>query len=1174
MPPTKRPRSRKTGRGRHAVGESNDHVALEDIVDSGIIYGASLPINRLNKLVKAEIVTADWENTNGEASHLGQLVINLRSFVKSLGKRRVTKEILGHPQYSTYFRVKFNACWSDFDYGPPIDFMVVGQGALGILDRMHPALDVSLKLEQSIFNSKDYINYRYINKRNAWMCCLYEDIITSLVKGCDSELLANIKDGSLTAELVYRERKVDLRLCLCVGDMIYRLFMLTHIDETTFKRVSLCPSKNNVRIPTTLKCTLNLVEPVPDIDLRPTPTYNCAIMEDLSREYLNSTLVGFFKKYAKMQGALALLKVWARTNGLKSFEVDATTDGSEHEQNGMSNSRKGESVTSADLIPSSIKNDLKRETLSSSVSSVHNDMIHQLCSNPDRETGLYFHNGMSGFIWAILLCHVAKCNEFPDEIEAFPLFLATVKFIGSMDINKFTYVFGKSIPITKGSDGIWNENITNGTGSEGHSGKNLHNLDNARKSQNGADISLPEFFMDKDMPLNVLYKMIFTFQEVIDVAKATLKATSNLSSPFLYNQLFGLHFNPHCHHDVKLIFKRCTDDSSFNIWELESADYLAAKLIFILEFGLQDRLHHAYFRKNLAGDLMVLIGLDDTIQRTTDIGPSVTSEECAFFRRFWHPLSETRSFNDGSISECLLWNVLESKDISLATGSHSLNHISGPNLNLRILNILLQCHFKKFKLVVINKWMASEGTEAMAEKKATENVILMELQLVECGNRIATEYRSKLMNVYNELNEILRSIDSIPLKVSNIYLCDPSFGYADVGEAKLRHKLLLGLESSAKWPDSEKAITGVKVSLGIAILKELYKCHNIKSRISENGDMELQLHGIKFSVSILCQKETHKIISRINNYDPHMDKKPSEDALNNVRDYYRSLQVDRCKVVALKNPSFTSSTQLCKAFCNSCQLPNSEFICEMLNCYIFSSHEFMLPSPHSGNVGFMRFLYLVAHYGWSEHPILLHNGTPLYHMLQMKKPATVPYLWISLPEDAYCIVPKMPSTMLSKRFVGQCQRFLDKIDRHFMKTICFNSFFEVESAGYDVIIEVENLYAKLKFSDRKESVKLSLDEAAYILDAFVVKLRNMYEGILEIAYNELEWRGIQNTAKNLQLYLKFVPLSCIPTNGPNSHGPQQVVIHEERSVFIPNFPAILNGISCLGEGLIRQIRFL
>ncbi|GFE54190.1 nucleolar RNA associated protein, putative [Babesia ovis] len=1124
MEDNKRTRKRRnTIKSRHQ--SDTDTTLVNEVLDSGVIYGRSLPLSRINRLIDSNIKR--WSFNPEAGDMVSRLINNLSTCLQGIKTTRITKDILDDPRYASYFQKGFNAHWTDYDYGPPKNVEIVGTASLDIVDVYQPQIDVSIELPQSIFNVKDYLNYRYLNKRNAWLCRLDEDL-KGLFKNKRNPLLDGI-EGSVESRLCFSKPKVWILLVLQSNTIKYFINIYAHVDESTFKHAAMSPVRNNVRTPTTLVWDDGGDTKGEEPMMCPTPSYNSSIMEDLLKMKLKNRLLIAVQRYHKMVGALTLLRIWAINQGLISEEYKQI--------NGCS---LGETLVDAACV--------------SDVQDVHH--IDTMW------------NGLSQEILCLILLHIVESNNYPTDIESFPLFLATLKFIAAMDIEKYAYILGaQKAPLDQNGFPMTLKDLAI-SGNSKNGEERIEVTQNVKKH-----VSIPQFYFDKDMTYNILYNMTLTFNEVIYKARQTIEVTRDMASPFLYGQLFDISHDPICHHDIKLLIPISPKLDNFDIWELHQAEYMASRVKQTLEYGLGDRLHHVYFRFNSEGVLMVLIGLNDSIQRMTDLGPQTNSAEAIEFRRFWGKLVETRSFNDGTISECLLWKNILPLENDTTDISTSLQRCAQANLNVRILCILLQLKFKEFEM----KNMDLQGVDGSYTNSLRVNngkpVMYMQMPIVEVDHRLVSDYRRKLMNVYNELNGILRSLQNVPLKVSNVFTCSPEFGYVDMGTYTGHHKLLLELETSTKWPNDKNAIVSIKVALGISILKELKRNHSIISKLTEEGDMEIKYKGIKFDVHILCQRQVQPIIDTVRHFNPDVQKLPTDDLLDTVRYYFRSVHIERCKVVALKAPCFSAAVKLSKAFAADCLLPDMEYICEMLNCFIFGSKDFMTSTTASVYTGFTKFLYLVAHYDWLNNPLVIHEDVANYDVLTYRKQPWSKYFWVSTPEDPYCLVPKMPSTLLSKRFVVQCSNFISQLERRHMAPINLRKYFQNNTRGYNMVIQLDNIYRKLKYSTNNETIQLSVDEARYMIYTFLSALQQRFHSFMEIGYNQLLLGGAYSTSGDLKIYAKINPISCIPTGHPKGIWPQWMLELENIKVYIPNIPSIICHIRDMGYGLVRSIVF-
>ncbi|EDO07370.1 Nrap (nnucleolar associated protein) family protein [Babesia bovis T2Bo] len=1090
----KRPRKRKVKNISNTVLNKSDGAHVQQLLDEGFVYGRSLPLSRIKRLIRNHALDLNQLNNGNTVMQLNGFIDTIIDFIKNVPTSRLNDSILKDERYSKFFKCGFQSYWSDYNYGAVDKVLKTGSAAIGYVNHESPTIDLSIELPSSIFNPKDYINYRYLNKRNAWLCKLYDDMQSLL---CADDFRKQFGEN-ITSSLDYDNYKVKIHLIFSVNNIRFLIRIGAHIPSNTFKISPLEINRNNVRIPTTTLVDIN--ESEQSNTLWPTPTYNSSISEDLQRDAIESRITETNHKYRRMKDAFTLLSVWATKQGVSH-------------------------VTNLPYLLNAMNTD----------------------SGNNHRLDMEINSGLTDTFWLLLLVHVIEINKYPCDVESFPLFLACLKFLASMDTKKHIYILG-----SKKTEIMSNEATVPG---------------NTEFVTENHDIFIPQFYTDRDKSHNICHQTVFVLQELIDKARISVGATDYMSSPFLYGQLFEISCDIKCHYDIIFYIPECPKVKS-KLWELRVHEYTAWNLKHVLEYGLKDRLRYIHFRYTHEGALLVMVSFDENIQRSTDVGPLTSSPECTYFRNFWGTLVETRSFDDGSISECLLWDKVIQGEPPCRNSAVSLQICSGINVNLRIIQLLLKLHFTDLSIVDINGDTKKRKFDGNSHNRQT---IYVHSPMVEVNPRLLNSYRSSLMNLFNDLNGILRSLRNVPLSVCNVYTCSPEFAYIDFGPSDLRHRVLIELESSNKWPNEPKAIAGVKVALAIAILKELNKKHGIKSNITVDGEMEIEFHKVKLSMKMLCQCEYLPIVKSIRDFDPDTDTPPTEDELSVVRDYFRSLHLERCKVVALKCPSYSASVRLSKAFAADCLLPNNEFLCEMSNCFIFGSNDFMLSQATSGWTGFYRFLYLVAHYDWITQPMVIRDEKFNYDSLILNKRQWMSFFWVSTPEDPYCLASRMPTALMAKRFILQCSNFLKSKEIYSMKLL---SYFNVDRAGYNFVITLDNIYRKLKFSDGAKNIKVTFDEAQYLLNVVLDELRDNFGGLLEIAYNELHFNGFHSDLKHLQIYVKINPLACIPSEVNTASYPLAEISHNNVKSYVPDIQAVLERIKEITYGLIVDVKFI
>jgi U3 small nucleolar RNA-associated protein 22 len=186
------------------------------------------------------------------------------------------------------------------------------------------------------------------------------------------------------------------------------------------------------------------------------------------------------------------------------------------------------------------------------------------------------------------------------------------------------------------------------------------------------------------------------------------------------------------------------------------------------------------------------------------------------FRSFWGEKSEIRRFNDGSISESILWCP--------ATAPFGEKRL----IVQKIVVYLLQNHFNI---------IASKIHYIASQFDITIRNINNEL------NETNEEKCREIIQIFDELSKNLRSMKDLPLEIVSVTGLDSTFRYTDptpptldaefVSKGKLTKDLkgyfraqkvvngLIQLSSSSKWPDDEDAQQRLKAAFYLDIEKRM-----------------------------------------------------------------------------------------------------------------------------------------------------------------------------------------------------------------------------------------------------------------------------------------------------------------------------------------------------------------
>ncbi|KAG7851161.1 hypothetical protein KL941_000830 [Ogataea angusta] len=196
-------------------------------------------------------------------------------------------------------------------YNAPTDVSLVGSFGLktGIQQPDGMAVDVSLTMPKSMFQPKDYLNYKALYKRAFYIAYLADQLITLTAKNHlpvrisyeyvnGDKLCPSIRIDSVTPDKVHDND-------LLFEDTNFRVRLLVGFEYGLFESKKLLPDRNCVRIQT-------------DDELPPTPLYNSSILSSTTYKYYLKYLYATKKTTTSFRDATVLGKLWLRQRGLGS----------------------------------------------------------------------------------------------------------------------------------------------------------------------------------------------------------------------------------------------------------------------------------------------------------------------------------------------------------------------------------------------------------------------------------------------------------------------------------------------------------------------------------------------------------------------------------------------------------------------------------------------------------------------------------------------------------------------------------------------------------------------------------------------------------------------------------------------------------------------------------------
>ena len=388
----------------------------------------------------------------------------------------------------------------------------------------------------------------------------------------------------------------------------------------------------------------------------------------------------------------------------------------------------------------------------------------------------------------------------------------------------------------------------------------------------------------------------------------------------------------------------------------------------------------------------------NNFNRLVDHGPPAEDKEgCQTFRSFWGSVSELRRFKDGKISESVVWNSVENRNL----------------IPIEIIRWILNYHFK------------IDNVEFLVE----DFELLLNVDEVE-GVESFNDFDGPIQ-IYDSLQRLLRDMTNIPLEIMSVMPCTPYLRYTSTYPQPTRKMTLWGLtpptssfvpsaeivlnfESSGKWPDDLCAIQRIKLALLEAISKELKNVDDeYQSQVVvdypprhdwEDGcSLEIiSPQGYVFKARIQHDRQLTLLDGIINNKS-HFRDSDRAFAKKVYSDYINTFHLSprhHLAIVSLhhKFNAYSKTVRLVSRWINAHLLGNHvpHEIIELLVAKVFiDPGAYNVPS--TSGLGFLRTVMLLTEWKWKSEPLIVglytatedehrnHNSFPIDKLEQVEK---------------------------------------------------------------------------------------------------------------------------------------------------------------------------------------------
>ncbi|XP_055850097.1 nucleolar protein 6 [Episyrphus balteatus] len=357
-----------------------------------------------------------------------------------------------------------------------------------------------------------------------------------------------------------------------------------------------------------------------------------------------------------------------------------------------------------------------------------------------------------------------------------------------------------------------------------------------------------------------------------------------------------------------------------------------------------------------------------------DKGPQANEKTADEFRKFWGSKSELRRFQDGSITEACVWSAsgesfAKKRLIVGRIVEHLLEHHF--DLESSAINYIagqLDTVYKLNRIFKVDKLEKDVNQELDAETTSLE-----------------------VIKSFDDLGQKLRTLDELPLEITNIQgtspvfrFCDPVPVLADGRYSKLGLASrtvcsgIIQLGVSGNWPSELSALRALKTAFYVKIAQALKEKHNYRTLIRFDGIFIFK-DGYVFRVEISHAKEIAL-----------MKKEVNEKGLTHYKDTPESIALEKRYVLLPKltsalhglyklHPSFGPTVMIAKRWLYSQLIDDGLWPDECTELLIASQYLKMGAQANTcqPQTGFYRFLSLLANTDWQTEMVVLQFNEEL-----------------------------------------------------------------------------------------------------------------------------------------------------------------------------------------------------
>lgn len=572
-------------------------------------------------------------------------------------------------------------------------------------------------------------------------------------------------------------------------------------------------------------------------------------------------------------------------------------------------------------------------------------------------------------------------------------------------------------------------------------------------------------------------------------------------------------------------------------------------------------------------------------------GPPADNPKADEFRQLWGSRSELRRFQDGSITEAVLWS-------------------GNSNCQRRFILLEIITHLLKLHADIPESCVRLVGGQL-------DDVIKVSKEMCTTGE----EESLKVIQSYDDLSRKLWQLEGLPLSITSVQGAHQALRYTQVFPpipVKLLYsffdkkknqlglvprkekpcpfyitpiKVIVHMEGSGKWPSEHLAIRHIKAAFHISLGELLYKQHNYKCHATP-AYLDVYKDGLAFRIQVAYHREPQILRESLTPEGMLIYRENAEAQALELETQHKPFLTSTLHGLQQQLGCFGVVCRLAKRWLASQFL--LEYIREEAADLLVASlflHPAPFTPPSSPQVGFLRFLHLLSTFDWKNNPLIVNlNGkltaadhTDIKNDFVASR-ESLPTLFIATPTDKKVSVwtKKAPSVQMLQRAVMLAAESLRVLETHLIDSSQKQDIrvaFRPPLEDYDVLIHLVPqqvpLLAKAvdppAITFQKGTFRGEPSSSGGALPVIDYDPVRLYLSELRDAFGDLAL-FFYDPFGGTVIAVLWKPTAFEPQPFKTSlMNARRVEVSGDVATTVPNIEAILQDFRIIGEGLVKKL---